>query len=51
MAKKKIIDPWEQCKKCLPAECCSYFAFEIDEPEDVEIAELLCQKYDTGSAS
>lgn len=23
-----------QCEKCLPAKCCDYFAFEIDEPED-----------------
>ncbi|MFQ5672229.1 MAG: YkgJ family cysteine cluster protein [Nitrospinales bacterium] len=22
-----------QCAKCLPAICCNYFAFEIDEPE------------------
>ena len=36
MAKKKvekIKNPWDQCKKCLPAKCCTYFALEVDEPE------------------
>lgn len=30
---KKIKNPWDQCKKCLPAKCCTYFALEVDEPE------------------
>lgn len=34
MAKKKIKNPWNQCKKCLPAKCCTYFSLEVDEPED-----------------
>ncbi len=37
MAKKQkiVFDPdndSDQCSKCLPAKCCTYFAFEIDEP-------------------
>ncbi len=34
MAKKKFKNPWNQCKKCLPAKCCTYFSLEVDEPED-----------------
>lgn len=34
MAKKKFKTPWDQCKKCLPAKCCTYFSLEVDEPED-----------------
>ncbi len=33
MGKKKIKNPWDQCKNCLPAKCCTYFSVEIDEPE------------------
>ncbi len=33
MGKIKIKNPWDQCKKCMPAKCCTYFAVEIDEPE------------------
>lgn len=33
MAKLKLKDPWDQCKKCLPATCCTYFALQVDEPE------------------
>ncbi len=38
---KKIKDPWDQCKKCLPAKCCTYFAFGIDEPETRKDYEAL----------
>ena len=41
MAKKKTKDPWDQCRKCLPAKCCTYFAFGIDEPEDRKDFEAL----------
>ncbi|MDH3257003.1 MAG: YkgJ family cysteine cluster protein [Nitrospinota bacterium] len=34
MAKKKIKNPWDQCKNCLPAKCCTYFSLEVDEPEN-----------------
>ena len=27
-------DDTHQCEKCLPAFCCNYFAFGIDEPEN-----------------
>ena len=33
MSKKKIKNPWDQCKNCLPAKCCTYFSVEIDAPE------------------
>ena len=38
---KKIKNPWDQCKNCLPAKCCTYFAFEVDEPEDRKDYESL----------
>jgi hypothetical protein len=34
MGKIKTKNPWDQCKKCLPAKCCTYFSLEVDEPED-----------------
>ena len=34
MAKAKLKNPWDQCKKCLPAKCCTYFSLGVDEPED-----------------
>ncbi len=34
MGRKKFKNPWDQCKKCLPAKCCTYFSLEVDEPEE-----------------
>lgn len=34
MAKAKLKNPWDQCKKCMPAKCCTYFSLGVDEPED-----------------
>ncbi len=33
-----------QCEKCLPAHCCNYFSFEIDEPEDRDDYDTLLWK-------
>ncbi len=37
----KIKQPWDQCQFCMPAKCCTYFAFEIDEPETRKDYEAL----------
>ncbi len=37
-------DDTSQCEKCLPAYCCNYFAFGIDEPEDRREYESLLWK-------
>ena len=37
-------DNIHQCEKCLPAFCCNYFSFEIDEPEDRQDYEILLWK-------
>ena len=37
-------DDTHQCEKCLPAYCCNYFAFGIDEPEDRRDYESLLWK-------
>ena len=37
-------DNIDQCEKCLPAFCCNYFAFEIDEPENRRDYESLLWK-------
>lgn len=34
MAAKIKKQPWDQCQNCMPAKCCTYFALEVDEPED-----------------
>ena len=45
MAKTKSKrDDTHQCEKCLPAYCCNYFAFGIDEPEDRRDYESLLWK-------
>ena len=38
---KKVKLPWDQCSKCLPAICCTYFAFGVDEPETRKDYEAL----------
>ena len=37
-------DDSSQCEQCLPAYCCNYFSFEIDEPEDRKDYESLLWK-------
>ena len=37
-------DDTHQCEKCLPAFCCNYFAFGIDEPENRKDYESLLWK-------
>lgn len=34
----------DQCSKCLPAKCCTYFAFQIDTPETRKDFECLLWK-------
>ncbi|MFQ5482155.1 MAG: YkgJ family cysteine cluster protein [Nitrospinaceae bacterium] len=33
--------PWDQCQFCMPARCCSYFAFEVDTPDSRKDYEAL----------
>ena len=44
MKKKSKRDDTHQCEKCLPAYCCNYFAFGLDEPEDRKDYESLLWK-------
>ena len=44
MANNDLRDDTHQCENCLPAFCCNYFAFGIDEPENRKDYESLLWK-------